>query len=164
MSKELNFKEVSEEVAEWSIEQFGEQDPLNCLAGASEELGELVEARELGDIEEQKDAVADIFIYLCDYAYRSDVEYVPNELSGTPGRIHAAKQIENITSDLGRLHRAQLKNKQEIRETEWRTSKGAKSSALNDAFLHLQAYAKAQDIDFEETVRETLEEVLDREW
>jgi NTP pyrophosphatase (non-canonical NTP hydrolase) len=164
MTEQLNYKKVTRQVAEWSRENFGEQDPLNCLSGASEELGELVEAREMQDKEAERDSVGDIFIYLCDYAFRSDAETVPQHLSGVSGRIHDGKQIENLVSDLGRLHRAELKNKQGIREHEWRTSSGAKSAALNDAFVHLRAYCMDNDWELDAVVDETLDEVLDRDW
>lgn len=76
---------IQQEVGEWSAENFGTEQPATYpLAGAGEELGELVHSvlkRKQGirldeeDVgtEAEIDAVGDIGVYLLDYLYRADI-------------------------------------------------------------------------------------------
>lgn len=159
----MNYTEFSIAVGEWSEEQFGEQEAANCLMGASEELGELTRAFEEDDRAEVRDALGDIFLYLCDYAHREGIEF-PEKTSQRSGRRSEHIQIDNLASSIGRLHHAQLKQRQGIRQDEWRTSDAAKSAALHDSIAYLEAYADTLDWSLEQIVKEVGEEVLDREW
>jgi NTP pyrophosphatase (non-canonical NTP hydrolase) len=77
----LTFKQLQEEVGEWSSRNFGEQLPYRPLLGAVEEVGELSHAQLKmeqgirGSVEEHQaaaqDAVGDIIVYLADYCARS---------------------------------------------------------------------------------------------
>lgn len=70
-------------IYEWSLEQFGDQDPENPLIGAQEELGEVsrivlkgkqgIRQEELAD-EDLEMEVADIVIYLMDFCARNDID------------------------------------------------------------------------------------------
>lgn len=71
------------EIKEWSKKNFGDQPSTNPLLGIMEELGELTHAHLKGiqgirhTSEEifkmRRDALGDIFIYMCDYADRSGI-------------------------------------------------------------------------------------------
>jgi NTP pyrophosphatase (non-canonical NTP hydrolase) len=75
--------QTQEAIYEWSLEQFGDQDPENPLIGAQEELGEVsrivlkgkqgIRQEELAD-EDLEMEVADIVIYLMDFCARNDVD------------------------------------------------------------------------------------------
>lgn len=64
----------------WSKKNFGDQDPVNCLFGIAEELGELCHAHlkdkqgirlNKNEVEfKRKDAIADTVIYLLDFTAR----------------------------------------------------------------------------------------------
>lgn len=114
---------VQKEVGEWSRQNFGDQQskfdgtimgPRNPLFGLIEEFGEACESE---TPEEYKDAIADIGIYLCDYASREGIELsylmpMPElireyEVSDTYKKAYAA---------LGRLARCTLKRDQGIRD------------------------------------------------
>lgn len=70
-------------LGEWSREQFGDQDAVNPLVGAQEELGEVarlelkqrqgIRQDELAD-EPVEQEVADVVIYLMDYCERRDID------------------------------------------------------------------------------------------
>lgn len=75
--------QTQQAIYEWSLEQFGDQDPENPLIGAQEELGEVsrivlkgkqgIRQEELAD-EDLEMEVADIVIYLMDFCARNDVD------------------------------------------------------------------------------------------
>lgn len=72
------------EVGEWSRYNFGDQPSTNPLLGLTEEVGELSHAHLKGlqgirhtpdEIRDMKaDAVADIMVYLADYAEREGID------------------------------------------------------------------------------------------
>lgn len=81
-----NFDDVQETqqaIYEWSLEQFGDQDPKNPLLGAQEELGEVsrivlkndqaIRQDEMAQ-EDLEMEVADVVIYLMDFCARNDVD------------------------------------------------------------------------------------------
>ncbi|EGQ44328.1 MAG: MazG nucleotide pyrophosphohydrolase [Candidatus Nanosalina sp. J07AB43] len=75
--------ETQEAIYEWSLEQFGDQDPENPLIGAQEELGEVsrIVLKEKQSIRQDEEfaeedlevEVADVVIYLLDFCARNDV-------------------------------------------------------------------------------------------
>lgn len=76
-------KEIQNEVGEWSNKNFGIQESWKPLLGIGEELGELNHAylkRAQGIRKNEdhdaaiKDAIADMFIYMCDFCYRQDID------------------------------------------------------------------------------------------
>jgi NTP pyrophosphatase (non-canonical NTP hydrolase) len=85
----LTFKQLQEEVAEWSTKNFPDTKflptgDLQPLLGVQEEVGELSRAR-LKGIQKirgtasewrdaEVDAVADILVYLADYCGRRDID------------------------------------------------------------------------------------------
>jgi NTP pyrophosphatase (non-canonical NTP hydrolase) len=86
MTDQEHFDDVAETqqaIYEWSLEQFGDQDPENPLIGAQEELGEVarivlkgkqgIRQEELAE-EDLEMEVADVVIYLMDFCARNDVD------------------------------------------------------------------------------------------
>jgi NTP pyrophosphatase (non-canonical NTP hydrolase) len=74
-----DLKTLQECIHQWSLRNFGEQPPAHQLLGAMEELGELAHAHlkeqqgirmDEDHVANAKDAVGDLFIYLCDYCAR----------------------------------------------------------------------------------------------
>lgn len=85
MTDKNNFEDVEttqQAIYEWSLEQFGDQDPENPLIGAQEELGEVarivlkrkqgIRQDELSDKDLEMET-ADIIIYLMDFCARNNV-------------------------------------------------------------------------------------------
>ena len=132
--------EIQKEVGEWARANFGEQEskavaldvevvdretdeteiiqvPLKLgslapLMGIVEEMGELMEAICCDDKEEQKDAIGDIGIYLCDYAERegfvlSDALRLTSGCSDLP--------VDSLVIAVGKLNHVTLKRHQGIR-------------------------------------------------
>jgi len=58
------------EVAKWSLENFGDQSYRNPLEGMGEEIGELSVALISNNKAEIRDALADIMIFMMDFASR----------------------------------------------------------------------------------------------
>ena len=79
----FTFRDLQEEVANWSQANFDNQVPYHALLGIAEEVGELSHAhlkmeqgiRGTSDehMAEKVDAVGDILIYLADYCQRSGI-------------------------------------------------------------------------------------------
>jgi len=75
-------RQIQQEVKEWSLKNFENQQSWKPLLGAVEEIGELshahlkasqgIRTHENHD-DDKKDALADIIIYLCDYASREGI-------------------------------------------------------------------------------------------
>lgn len=90
MLRYIDFAQLVGNVGSWSDENFGDQPASFPLIGAGEELGELTrsvlkraqgiddsekyETRDDVGEEAERDAVADVAIYLSDFAYRSHLE------------------------------------------------------------------------------------------
>ena len=76
---------LQKETREWSLKNFGNQDPMNCVLGVCEESGELAHAQlkmnqsirgsEEQHIEEMKDAIGDIVIFLADLCNRNGFNF-----------------------------------------------------------------------------------------
>ena len=75
--------EFQDEVFKWSLNNFGNQPSWKPLLGIGEEIGELNHAylkreQEIRTEEsyqsEIEDALGDIFIYMCDFAAREDID------------------------------------------------------------------------------------------
>ena len=135
----MAFKELQGAIGEWSRENFGDQTSktetrfipfplvlgsLAPLLGIVEEAGELKDACSRA---EALDAIADIGIYLCDYAQREGF-VLPNCIAGTrsddSGTIEPPPSEEllsvfrgqwKLQSIIGKLARVTLKHHQGIR-------------------------------------------------
>ena len=166
MARPVSFGVLTSEVGKWSVEQFGKDElPLERLSGASEEVGELSEAFWRGNEAEIKDSIGDIIIYLADYVYREglDVEGHIKEFE-VDDTLAPPESSTQVVIELGNLHRAQLKGRQDIRQDENRTGKEAKERFVKSLLGCLNQVCKRAGYDFNEVVRDTADEVLDREW
>jgi NTP pyrophosphatase (non-canonical NTP hydrolase) len=81
-------EELRKKVGEWAARNFGSTLPendrvvygmLRCAAGMSEELSELIESNDQTtpcpkDMNEAKDAIADICIYALDFCYTAEIQ------------------------------------------------------------------------------------------
>ena len=84
----MNLRQLQSEVGAWSRRNFPNNKPYHPLLGLMEELGELCHAhlkeeqgiREV-DPQAKGDAVADMVIYLCDYAERNDFKLTDFDLA-----------------------------------------------------------------------------------
>lgn len=98
------------EVGEWSITNFGNQDAIYPFIGLIEEIGELVEAKNINDIH---DSMGDCMIYLGDFIYRHGNikidELFEEKLEYT---------FKDILISIGHACHAVLKSKQNIRTNE----------------------------------------------
>lgn len=84
MENKMSIKEMQVDIAKWSRKNFPNNKPYSPLLGLTEEVGELshahlkMEQGIRGTIKEHTeakvDAVADIFIYLCDYCERNKID------------------------------------------------------------------------------------------
>ena len=88
-----SLSEIQGEVGAWSKQNFGDQDPINPLLGVVEEVGELCHAVlksrqriRLMDIEDEKDAIGDVLIYLLDYCHRRNFAAI-SILNETWGKV-----------------------------------------------------------------------------
>jgi NTP pyrophosphatase (non-canonical NTP hydrolase) len=74
---------IQTEVYIWSLNNFGDQPSINPLLGIVEEVGELAHSvlkkRQAIRVNEDhdnniKDALGDIYIYMCDFAARENID------------------------------------------------------------------------------------------
>lgn len=149
--------EIREEVGQWSKENFGEQPSVNPLRGINEEMGELVHStlkrdqgiREgeegVGD-EAEKDAIGDMFIYLCDYSYREGIRFMD-----TKPKTNNNTAIESWRDTVGD-YAAMVNN-------------DSKAFYANEFLASLMSWAENLGHDFGECVELAwYDEVKGREW
>lgn len=85
-TKSERLEEIRTEVGEWANEEFPGQPEINPLRGIDEEKGEFVHStlkRDQGirldedgvGEDAERDAIGDMFIYLCDWSYRKDYQF-----------------------------------------------------------------------------------------
>lgn len=114
--------EVQRKIGEWSRANFGDQDSkatitptklheLAPLLGMVEEFGEYQDAKNKTEL---LDALADVGVYLCDYASRTKMD-LGVLWSKVTQRIHNRAFRSTIASGLGLLARCNLKRHQGIR-------------------------------------------------
>lgn len=65
--QEMTLEIAQQEVTEWALRNFGEQDSHRPLLGILEELGEYSEARDRIDVAGMRDAIGDVGIYMLHY-------------------------------------------------------------------------------------------------
>lgn len=116
-------QQIQNQVAKWSIKNFGSQrsklDPaltlgsLAPLLGLIEEFGELSEAVDNQNREEIEDALGDIGIYLCDYTSREGILLPIRE--NIPDYKVPPITFRTLNGLLGKLVHITLKRHQGIR-------------------------------------------------
>jgi len=161
----IDFEQLSQEVGEWSVEQFGADQPAWYAAkGAVEECGELIHSdlkRDQGirldddDVgnDAERDAVGDIVIYLADAMYRAEktVELWDDS--------NYSQTKDGALSDVAR-HTSTLYNEMErgVNQEIW-------DNHVKEIVGSLKAYCDFNEYDFGRCVYEAWNgEVSDREW
>lgn len=131
MNDKEYFESLVISVGQWSEYNFGDQNGLDHLAplfGIHEEVGEYydslfgqkVDAEEnVESVTAQMDAKCDLFIYYCDYLYRSGDEFFRyNDLDFSPPDTDSCEKelILDIFVALSKLYHIELKRVQGIRK------------------------------------------------
>jgi len=161
--KDERFGALRKEVFEWSVENFGEEQPAEFpLIGAGEEAGELTTSvlkraqgiddaekyeGEVGD-EAEKDAIGDVAIYLADFVERfhSDEAELPNR---------DVMVLLEVYASIGYLNAV---------VTSGDASTMVVDEAVQSVLDALERLCEERGFDFAEIMDETWEEVSGREW
>lgn len=160
----MELEELKQNVGEWSVDNFGDQTPLAPAMGFAEEFGELVESESCGTQDEVKDAIGDMAVYLCDYAYRTDLDLSDINLKRTSA-VSDGTRYEQIILNYGALCRSALKTYQGIRLDEDRVGQKAEQQALDVIFRQLVGIAFRNQTTIEECIDHAWElEVKHRSW
>jgi len=179
------------EVGEWSHKNFSGTLPkerpriygmLRCVAGMSEELGELIGSwRSLAPIpfnlSDKLDAIGDICVYALDFCFTADISmgdvlYFDNEMCewershiSVPPEDQRIVPIlqEGLAYFIGKLSHHTLKQAQKIRNTEdhdfW-----IKHSMCHIWRLCFRLCREINGVDLSNLVRSVTNEVLKRDW
>lgn len=191
---------IQKEIGEWSQKNFGDQKsnvaaintsndgllpvPLGHLApllGIVEELGEFTTGRVREDHEEMRDALGDMFIYFCDFTYRSTAdasleiayghaEDVIMTLALTKGGY--AYPMRHLAIMLGELCHVTLKTHQGIRKfkdinyasDQYHLAAGRFLGALCVACLSLEEKYEDEGFHPMTVLEETWNRVKQRDW
>lgn len=163
---------IRSEVGEWSQRNFGAQTSkatgqelrsIAPLLGLFEEIGELTLANAIPDFAEQKDALADCFIYLCDFMHRENVN-LPL-LSTLPVHFNRSPTILDLYVWVGKLTHVVLKRHQGIRGY----AQDEKYFSERDYFIAfileiLRKLCSGLDLDWLDSFTETWNKVKSRDW
>lgn len=184
LSDEFDLVEIHEAIGKWAEENFGaEQPPEFPLVGAGEELGELTTsilkraqgiddnpkyADRVGD-DAERDAIADVAIYLCDFMYRADVDVDGvNELLHDGVEGSDVDELDRIADELGiptTIGTIISLYGQYGEIIEQAMADGRYLERELATFLGmLVALCGVRGFDFEDALAEAMAEVLDREW
>lgn len=156
----MDIERLSEEVGDWSDENFGEQPADNPLIGAGEEAGELTtcvlkRAQGIADSdkyedrisdEEEKDAVADIVIYLADLLAKYDTDPEPAD--------DGVRYLVEFFAEFGHL----------CEDIYVRRSEDEVTRDVEILIKTLRSFCDSRGYDFEKEVEETWEDVSGRDW
>lgn len=167
-------KEIQQEVGDWSLSNFGQQDSkwmpglrlgaLAPLLGIGEELGELESSIIIENEMDQKDAIADIGVYLCDYCCRDntklpDVEFFPTQVADF------VPDTTDAVMALGKLCHCTLKRHQGIRGMDnLEKYYAARDQAVYDLLEWLILFSESKGFKFIDVLDETWGRVKQRNW
>jgi hypothetical protein len=150
---------IQSEVGEWSAANFGRQDSktetfvvegqieqfmvlgsLAPLLGIVEEVGELSQANHSNRRRDSEDAVGDILIYLCDFAYREQFELqLPQGWASTD-----MPPLQGLQIAVGNLCHCVLKHHQGIRDMGHPVVyANRRADCVHALLIHLHRYMKA---------------------
>lgn len=164
-------RKIQEEQKPWVKHNFPGRKDYEPLIGIIEELGELSHAhlKEIqgirtneNHIENARDAVADIVIYIADYCSGRgyDLQGIYKKASIVSrstieelGDATGYQIIFYISSSVGKLARHYLMNSQESEKNE-----------IGNILLFLIDYCIIRDFSFEHAVQETWDKVKQRDW
>jgi hypothetical protein len=169
--EQSSLQKIQSEVKEWSFANFGEQPYMNPLLGVGEEIGELIEAKKLVDV---NDALADMVIFAMDFCNRSFDWSITECID-----LVASKPLPDLTGgsiddplldtaihmqvQLGRLHHAVLKIRQGIRLNEDHHTNGMR--AIGFLYRYGDMLCRLGGVpSLESEVAKTWEMVKNRDW
>lgn len=164
---------IQREVGEWSLANFGNQrskvnpemllGSLAPLMGMAEEIGEFAGAK---SVEDMRDALGDVLIYLCDYASREGLE-LPDDTPPMPTGVNVRNLgLSLVVEALGVLFHHTLKRHQGIRGYD---NLGFYEASRNNAVIGLlnaiDALCKEIGMDRDDVLNFTWEAVVKkRNW
>jgi NTP pyrophosphatase (non-canonical NTP hydrolase) len=162
---------IQSELKPWQLHNFGNRPSWQPLEGMIEEVGELCEAYEIIEtydfdkfVEDAKDAVADIVIYLMDFCNSMDIDLV-QAYTGNTGDFQATSSpmyILQIMKNLGKVAHAHLKLKQGIRVTEDHIGNCKKYCAM--VLESVQYFCLNEEFELDSLVNTTWDSVKQRDW
>lgn len=185
----FTLKQLQEEQKPWVLHNFGEGQPYQPLLGLVEEIGELSGAVDqmegcINDTdwsdasEETKDAIADIVVYMCDYASRIGVDMgdiesdlrAPRTHNVSPSSLEDGQGWEDIhvtilmmLQCIGSISHHHLKSEQGIRGTK-EEHRADIVSTLKLLLHEITTLSNMLEIDFLDTVAQVWAEVKKRDW
>lgn len=157
---EMNFEQIQKEHREWSQKNFPDQKAHHCLLGMIEEVGELAHAQlkfEQGirvnedHIAARKDAIADIALYLIGFCNYHKIPI--GELFCTYEfaiSLNATEILQNICHCIYDIN---------IMSTWF-----VKKVRCVEIISHLYLFCRDINIDFEQNLLDTWEQVKKRDW
>ena len=161
------FRELQDEVGEWSRENFPEQPDVNPFMGSGEEAGELAEVIDFNGQpdEEELDAVGDILVYLADFCAIRGLDYQEAYEDSTDIETEFDSFFREWTRTRGRLTRSVLKQRQGIRLDEDRVGEDAEQEALAEMLAVLRELTNGRGYTIKDAVNTAwYDEVIDRVW
>lgn len=163
IKKYAEAKKVQSEIEEWSRRNFKDQPASYPLHGVVEEYGEYIEAGHPDDV---FDALADMGIYLCDFAARCNVSIDAAAAFAelTNGQIRVDITQNEVVCTIARVNRAFLKMKQKIRQSEEHEEQLIKQIGILWMTLNVLAH-RSCDKSIYDLVRSTWDQVVSkRDW
>ena len=168
---DYNLSKLQQEVGEWADGQFPQQPVQNPLLGSVEESGELAEEFLSSgfDRTEVMDAIGDMVIYLCDFAYQFDVDLgdAQQHLDSVELQTQCSTNTE-LTLELsvanGKLINSFLKQDQGIKQNEEGVGSNADIEALAHILKAFHTYCDTSEFTVENCIDEAWSEVSDRDF
>jgi hypothetical protein len=167
----MDWKNFENDVGEWSIDNFGEQPSSNPLIGSMEERSELVKnlLSDEDDIDEEKDAVGDILVYLADFCYRTETPYhkaaqLRNDIELWTDCSDIFKLCTELSISQGDQSYSFLKQDQGIRSEREGVGDKADIRTLAHTLKALEEFSHNRGYTLEDCVEEAWGEVKEREW
>lgn len=158
------FTELSEQVSEWSLKNFGKQIPDRPLIGVVEEVGELIEHLHEANQEKIIDSVGDIMVYLADFSGRLGLKISTSLKTPDvePDQLSKLDLKEAIFILVGRMCHSYLKMVQSIRVNENHMA-NLEANIVN-LIGKLWTLSHYQGFQLDEAVNTTWDEVKQRNW
>lgn len=154
---------TQQELKPWSLHNFGEREPWQPLMGAFEEASELTNFYSPANynVEEIKDAVADITIYLCDYCTVLGLDIAELYVE-QPVKIDQGLFINTLLIAMGKIAHAHLKKAQNVRISEDHVANIKYNIAKS--ILILENYCAMENYNYAQTVEMVWNRVKQRDW
>lgn len=163
-TKVFSFTKLQEEQKPWVARNFPNRDPGDPLFGMFEEYAELLIA---DSIDEVKDAVADITIFLTDFCNTNNLNLDQIVFLGRKEDLSwmDQSQLQNaIGYTIGQISHHFLKRKQNIRGT-FREHTEAIETRISELIGILRHFSNSFKFSYEQAVTDTWNNIVSkREW